>query len=107
MRDSVLARAIQAFVMYCVNGTSCSSLLIESTDSMIYIIESVDSISRDDPDSPLTHYITNGISHARYTITLFKHNHRVSRLISNRISVYITSLLLLLLLLLSLLYIPN
>ena len=32
-----LARAIQAFVMYCVNGTSRSSLLIESTDSMIYI----------------------------------------------------------------------
>ena len=30
-----LARAIQAFVMYCVNGTSCSSLLIESTDSYI------------------------------------------------------------------------
>ena len=32
-----LARAIQAFVMYCVNGTSGSSLLIESIDSMIYI----------------------------------------------------------------------
>ena len=32
-----LARAIQAFVMYCVNGTSRSSLLIESTDSMIYV----------------------------------------------------------------------
>ena len=32
-----LARAIQAFVMYCVNGTSRSSLLIESTDSMIYL----------------------------------------------------------------------
>ena len=31
-----LARDIQAFVMYCVNGTSRSSLLIESTDSMIY-----------------------------------------------------------------------
>ena len=31
-----LARAIQAFVMYCVNGTSRSSLLIESTDSVIY-----------------------------------------------------------------------
>ena len=31
-----LAGAIQAFVMYCVNGTSRSSLLIESTDSMIY-----------------------------------------------------------------------
>ena len=30
-----LARAIQAFVMYCVNGTSRSSLLIVSTDSMI------------------------------------------------------------------------
>ena len=30
-----LARDIQAFVMYCVNGTSRSSLLIESTDSII------------------------------------------------------------------------
>ena len=60
-----LARAIQAFVMYCVNGTSRSSLLIESTDSMIIIesvdsiIESVDSISRDERDVPLTQYITN------------------------------------------------
>ena len=33
-----LARAIQAFVMYCVNGTSRSSLLIESTDSMISLV---------------------------------------------------------------------
>ena len=32
-----LARGIPAFVMYCVNGESGSSLLIESTDSMIYI----------------------------------------------------------------------
>ena len=32
-----LARDIQAFVMYCVNGTSCSSLLIESIDSMIQV----------------------------------------------------------------------
>ena len=32
-----LARDIPAFVMYCVNGESGSSLLIESTDSMIYI----------------------------------------------------------------------
>ena len=43
-----LAGAIQAFVMYCVNGTSCSSLLIESTDSMIEstdsMIESTDSM---------------------------------------------------------------
>ena len=47
-----------------------------------------DSISRDEPDSPLTQYITNaGISRARYTNTLFKHHHRVLRLISNRISV--------------------
>ena len=61
--------------------------------SSIIIIESVDSISRDEPDSPLMQYITNdGISRARYTITLFKYHHRVLRLISNRISVYITSL---------------
>ena len=32
MRDN--AGDIPAFVMYCVNGASCSSLLIESTDSM-------------------------------------------------------------------------
>ena len=31
-----LARDISGFVMYCVNGESGSSLLIESTDSMIY-----------------------------------------------------------------------
>ena len=54
----------------------------------VVIIESVDSISRDEPDSPLTQYIKNaGISRARYTITHFKHHHRVLRLISNRISV--------------------
>ena len=34
---------------------------------LIIIIESVDSISRDEPDSPLTQYITNaGISRARW-----------------------------------------
>ena len=39
MRDSVpIARDIPAFVMYCVNGASRSSLLIESTYSMIIII---------------------------------------------------------------------
>ena len=43
-----------------------------------------DSISRDEPDSPLSQYITNaGISRARYTNTHFKHHHRVLRLISN------------------------
>ena len=35
MRDSVPSRDIPAFVMCCVNGESGSSLLIESTDSMI------------------------------------------------------------------------
>ena len=34
MRDVYLARVIPAFVMYCVNGASCSSILIESTDSI-------------------------------------------------------------------------
>ena len=60
----------------------------------LYIIELVDSISRDERDSPLTQYITNaGISRDRYTIMLFKHNHRVLRLISNRItSLYSASL---------------
>ena len=52
------------------------------------IIESVDSISRDERGFPLTQYITNGgISRAGYTITHFKHHHRVLRLISNRISI--------------------
>ena len=33
-----LARDIAAFVMYCVNGESGLSLLIESTDSMILLL---------------------------------------------------------------------
>ena len=52
----------------------------------VCIIESVE--SRDERGFPLMQYITNGgISRARYTITHFKHNHRVLRLISNRMSV--------------------
>ena len=52
------------------------------------IIESVDSISRDERGFPFTQYNTNGgISRAGYTITHFKHHHRVLRLISNRMSV--------------------
>ena len=35
MRDSVPNARYSAFVMYCVYGESRSSLLIESTDSMI------------------------------------------------------------------------
>ena len=51
-------------------------------------IVSVDSISRDERGFPLTQYITNGrISRARYTITHFKHHHRILQLISNRMSV--------------------
>ena len=54
---------------------------IKSTDICI-IIESVDSISRDERDAPLMQYITNaGITRARYTSTHFKHHHRVLRLI--------------------------
>ena len=42
------------------------------------IIESVDFISRDERGFPLMQYITNGgISRAGYTITHFKHHHRV------------------------------
>ena len=37
IRDSVPSTDIPVFVMYCVNGESGSSLLIESTDSMILI----------------------------------------------------------------------
>ena len=41
-----LARDIPAFVMYCVNGESGSSLLIESTDSMIIVISAWFTICR-------------------------------------------------------------
>ena len=48
MCDMYLARDIPAFVMYCVNGESGSSLLIQSTDSMTEstdsMIESTDSM---------------------------------------------------------------
>ena len=58
------------------------------TMSRSIIIESVDSISRDERGFPLMQYITNGrISRTRHTITHFKHHHRILRLISNRISV--------------------
>ena len=54
----------------------------------IYIIESVDSISKDERGFPLTQYITNGrISRGGYTFTHFKHHHRVLRLISYSMSV--------------------
>ena len=52
------------------------------------IIESVDSISKDERGFPLTQYITNGrISRDGYTFTHFKHHHRVLRLISYSMSI--------------------
>ena len=54
----------------------------------LLIIESVDSISKDERGFPLTQYITNGrISRGGYTFTHFKHHHRVLRLISYSMSV--------------------
>ena len=62
--------------------------LVSDSFPKMHIIESVDSISKDERGFPLTQYITNGrISRARYTITHFKHHHRVLRLISYRVSV--------------------
>ena len=56
--------------------------------TLFYIIESVDSISKDERGFPLTQYITNGrISRGGYTFTHFKHHHRVPRLISYRMGV--------------------
>ena len=52
------------------------------------IIESVDSISKDERGFPLTQYITNGrISRGGYTFTHFKQHHRVLRLIFYSMSV--------------------
>ena len=52
------------------------------------IIESINSISRDERGFPLTQYIINGgISRARYTIMHFKHHHLVLRLISSTIRI--------------------
>ena len=57
-------------------------------DIAMYIIESVDSISKDERGFPLTQYSTNGrISRGGYTLTHFKHHHRVVRLISYSMSV--------------------
>ena len=73
--DPILKKAINAGQ----NFNWCRKMLI---------IESVDSISRDERGFPLMQYITNGgISRARYTITHFKHHHSVLRLISNRMNV--------------------
>ena len=55
-------------------------IIILNLLKILIIIESVDSLSRDERDVPLTQYITNaGIFCARYTITHFKHHHRLLR----------------------------
>ena len=57
-------------------------------DALCSIIESVDSISKDERGFPLTQYITNGrISRGGYTFMHFKHHHRVLPLISYSMSV--------------------
>ena len=66
----------------------CAVRRVCEAHHFFYSVESVDSISRDERDAPLKQYITNaGITPARYTITHFKHHHRVLWLISNRMSV--------------------
>ena len=65
---------VQVMIQHFKSINAMSSQLCIFLDTTLYhrvgIIESVDSISRDEPDSPLTQYITNaGISRARYTIT--------------------------------------
>ena len=64
------------------------SSILTSLFIFIRIIESVDSISKDERGFPLTQYITNGrISRGGYTFTHFKHHHRVLRLISYSMSI--------------------
>ena len=74
-----------------INNINVEAIMGKERSMTLYkhlIIESVDSISRDERGFPLTQYITKGrISWARYTITHFKHHHRVLRLISYRMSV--------------------
>ena len=73
------------------NDVECARVRVpdpETSTCEVYIIESVDSINRDERGFPLTQYITSGgISRVGYTITHFKHHHRVLRRISNRMSV--------------------
>ena len=74
-------------LLHALLGDALCSIIITPLDSRS-IIESVDSISKDERGFPLTQYITNGrISRDGYTFTHFKHHHRVLRLISYSMSV--------------------
>ena len=72
----------------CIRSFFGSSTLTSLFILKMYIIESVDSISKDERGFPLTQYITKGrISRVGYTFTHFKHHHRVLRLICYRMGV--------------------
>ena len=61
------AIAVRACVSCVNNHLEITYVDVQPKNTVIYIIESVDSISRDERDAPLTQYITNaGISHVRY-----------------------------------------
>ena len=79
----VAATEFPSYTISCDTGRTIQNIIY----NYIYIIiESLDSISRDERDTPFTQYIANtGITRARYTITHFKHHHRVVLMISNRI----------------------
>ena len=65
-----------------------SSPEVMSNSDSYHRVGSTDSISKDERGFPLTQYITNGrISRGGYTLTHFKHHHRVLRLISYSMSV--------------------
>ena len=70
-------------ILICYFIDILSIIINKNHEYWITIIkESVDSISRDKPDSPYTQYITDaGISRGRYTITHFKQHHCVVQLI--------------------------
>ena len=76
------------FLQYIANVTHRTFEIVQKNRDPANIIESVDSISKDERGFPLTQYITNGrISRGGYTFTHFKHHHRVLRLISYRMGV--------------------
>ena len=78
---------IHHFVQNIYNYKIYPGLYLEQISSGT-IIESVDSISKDERGFPLMQYIANGrISRGGYTFTHFKHHHRVLRLISYSMSV--------------------
>ena len=88
--NTLTSRIPKCSTIYLPEARELAHCLYESlfSTSMLGIIESVDSISKDERGFPLTQYITNGrISRGGYTFTHFKHHRRVLRLISYRMGV--------------------